>query len=111
MDGLAWCTSYGTHGERLGGFLCDAVITLRARPLDDRDLPLEAGSAALDERHVSRQTHLVDVAPRLEVVERIEDNVEGFEEVDVELRIFYVGMMRLQLDVWVEFAGRLLRDL
>jgi len=51
------------------------------------------------------------VAPGLEVVERVEDNVEGIEEVDVELRIFDVGMMRFQLDVWIESAGRLLCDL
>ena len=49
--------------------------------------------------------------PSVQIVERVEDEVEALEPVDVELGIFDVGMMRFDLDVRVEFAGGLFRDL
>jgi len=49
--------------------------------------------------------------PRFEIVQRIEDKVEGLEPIYVELRIFDVGMMRLKLDVRIELCRALFGDL
>jgi hypothetical protein len=51
------------------------------------------------------------MSARIEVIERIEDNAEALEPGDVETRILDVVVMRFDLDVRVEPACRLLRDL
>lgn len=51
------------------------------------------------------------MASGIEVVERIEDEVKALEPVDVELGVFDVGVVCLDIDVGVEPSGRLLRDL
>ena len=48
---------------------------------------------------------------RIEVVQRIEHKFEALKPFNIELRIFDVGMVRLELDVWVEFGGALFCDL
>ena len=47
----------------------------------------------------------------IDIIERIEDEFEAGKPVDVELRILNIGMICLQLDVRVEFAGAFLCDL
>jgi len=42
------------------------------------------------------------MSPRIEVVQRIEDDRKRLEPVDVELWIFYIGLKRIDLDIWVE---------
>lgn len=78
---------------------------------DDLNLTVEARGATLDQRYICRQAHLIHMSPRIQVIQRVENENETFEPFHVELRIFDVRMMRFDLDVWVELAGRLLRDL
>jgi hypothetical protein len=79
--------------------------------LDDLDLPVEASGAALHQRDICCQTHLVHMPPRIQVVERVEDDVEGLEPRDIELRALDVVVIGLDLDVGVELARRLFRNL
>ena len=73
--------------------------------LDNLNLPVESRCAALDQWDVSRQAHPVDMSPRIEIVERVEYQNEGFEPVDIKLRVFYVCVMCLDLDVGIELSG------
>ena len=77
----------------------------------DLHLPIEPGCPTLDQRYIRSQAHLVDMAPSIKVVQRIEDKIEPFEPADVELRIFYVGMMRFELDMGVKFCSGFFRNL
>jgi hypothetical protein len=74
-------------------------------------LAVETGSPTLDERHVRCQTHLVDVPPRLQVVQRIEDYPEAAKPFDAELGVFDVGVMGDDLDCPVKLFGDFLGDL
>jgi hypothetical protein len=130
VDGLRGRASDGADGERLGRVFGRAVVALGfalwlqlvsgygrefsecvSHLLDDLDLPVEARGAALDQRDIGGQTHLVHVPPRIEVIERIEDDVEGLEPRDIELRVLDVVVVGLDLDVGVEPARRLFRNL
>jgi hypothetical protein len=51
------------------------------------------------------------MSPRIQVVERIEDEAEALEPRDVELAILDVVVVRNDADVGVELAGRLFRNL
>lgn len=48
---------------------------------------------------------------RIEIVKGIEDECETLEPFYIELRVFDVGMVRLEPDVRVELGGALLCDL
>ena len=51
------------------------------------------------------------MSPRIEIVQRIEDEAEALEPRDVELAILDVVVVRNDADVGVELAGRLFRNL
>ena len=104
-------TAYGADRESLWRFLGVAVVAFALAFDDDLYLSVEASGAALDQRDVGRQTHLVDMASRIDIVQRIEDELEAGKPINVELWIFDVGMMCLQLDVRIEFGGALFCDL
>lgn len=78
---------------------------------DDFSMTLEARSPTIDHRHVRCDTHFVEVAPRVNVVESVEDYTELLEEVDVEPSVFDVRMIGFDLDIGIEFTRRLFRDL
>jgi hypothetical protein len=67
-------------------------------------MPAEACSATVHHGYVGRNAHFVDVSTRINIVKRIEDDVEALEKVDVESRIFDVRMVGLDVDVRVELA-------
>ena len=80
--------------------------------LNDRlNLPIESCRSTLNQGYIRRQAHFVDMPSRIEVVKGIEDECKALEPLYVELRIFDVCMVRLQLDVGIEFGGALLCDL
>lgn len=79
--------------------------------LDDLDLTVEPGGATLDQRDVSGKAHFVDMAAGVEIVESVEDEAEALEPVDIELGVFDVGVVRLDVDVGVKLSGRLFRNL
>lgn len=96
------------------GLRCDfrcAVVARRDALFDDLDLAIETCGPAFNERNVGRKAHLVDMASRIDIVERIEDDVELCEPFDVELGILDVCMVCFKLYVWVELLRYLLRDL
>lgn len=86
---LTGCTSDSADGEALRNLLRIAVVafgfpltwsadernenTYRTYPLDDLHLPIETGCATLDQRSACCQTHLVDMPPCFEIVQRIEN--------------------------------------
>jgi len=110
MDGLRGCASDGAYGEGLGRGFRRAVVAFGFAPLDNLDLSIEAGRATLDQRHIGGKAHPVDMSPRIEVVQRIEDEAEALEPRDVELAILDVVVVRNDADVGIELAGRLFRN-
>lgn len=73
--------------------------------LDDLDLAVETGGATLDQRDISGKAHLVDMTAGVKVVESVEDEVEALEPVDVELGVFDVGVVCLDIDVGVKLSS------
>lgn len=82
-----------------------------AHPLDDLDLAVEASSTALNQWYVGRQAHLVDMSARIQVVQRVEDEVEALEPRDVELVVFDVVVVCYDVNIGVELGSRLFRNL
>lgn len=111
MDGLAGRASNGADGKCFGNLLCVAIITLALALDDDLNLPVETRRATFDQRNVGRKAHFVDMSSRLQIVQCVEHQVESSEPLNVEVRIFDIGMMRFHLYVWIELGGALLRDL
>ena len=75
-----------------------------AHPLDNLNLAVEASGATLNQRDIGRETHLVDMSPRVQIVQRIEYDLKRLEPCNVELGVLDVVMVRLNLDVRVEPA-------
>jgi hypothetical protein len=50
------------------------------------------------------------VAPRVHIIERVEDQVEPGEPLQIELFVFDIGMMGNQLDVGIELPSYLFRN-
>lgn len=127
MDGLAGGASDGTDGEAFWRGLGAAIVAFALAlcwsirgfeagqtptDLNDRlNLTIEARCPTLNQRYISREAHFVDVASSVDIVERIEDDIETCEPIDIELWIFDIGVVGLQLDMRVEFRGALLGDL
>lgn len=49
--------------------------------------------------------------PRIQIVERIENNLEALKKLDVELGIFYVRVVGLELDARIELRRSFFRNL
>lgn len=99
------------NGERLGGLLGTTVIASGYALLDDLDLSVEPCRPTLYQRYVRRQAHLVDMAPRLEVVQRVENEVETPEKRHSKLRVLDIRMRSGDRGVRIEGLGDLFRDL
>ena len=78
---------------------------------DDLHLAVETSCSTLNQRHVGRQTHPVDMAPRIQVIQSIEHYVKCRKPIHVELAILDIGMIRFQFCVGLEFVGHILRNL
>lgn len=74
-------------------------------------MPVEACGATVHHGHVSRNTHFVDMSARIDIVKRVEDDIEALEKVDVESRVFDVRVIGFDVNIRVEFASRLLCNL
>jgi hypothetical protein len=79
--------------------------------LDDLYLPVEASGSALHQRNVGSKAHPVHMPPRIQVVQRVEDDIKRLEPRDVEVRVLDIVVVRLDLDVGVELSRRLLCNL
>jgi len=75
------------------------------------NVAVEAGGTTLDERYIASQAHLVDMSACIEVIERVEDDVELLEPCDVELRVLDVVVVGFDLDVGVELLRRFFGNL
>lgn len=84
---------------------------LAAHPLDDLDLAIEARGATLDQWHASCQAHFVDMAARIHIVERVEDETEGLKPRDIELGVLDVVVVCDDVNIGVELGSRLFRNL
>lgn len=110
VDGLTRRASDGADGEGFGSLFRGAVVAFRQALADGLDLAIEAGGATLDQRYVGSKAHAVDMAASVEVVEGVEDDNETAEPVDIELWVFDVCVMCLDLDIRVELGGGLAGD-
>lgn len=75
------------------------------------DLPVEARRPALYQRHVRRKAHLVDMPPRFQIIQGVEDEVELVEPRHSELCLLDVRMVGGDVGIGVEGLGDFLRDL
>jgi hypothetical protein len=75
------------------------------------NLAVESRGAALHQRNIRRKTHAVHMPARIQIIQRIEDEIERLEPCDIEPLILDIIMVRLDLDVRVEPARRLFRNL
>ena len=80
-------------------------------PDDDLDLAIEARSTTLNQGHICCQTHFVDMPSCVKIIQCIKDNVEALKPFYIELRVFDVGMVRLELYVRIEFCRALFGNL
>ena len=113
VHGLVGVVADGADGVALGLARRVALVALKAA-LDDRArLPQVALRAALDQGHAGGEAHPVDVAARVDVVEAVEHDVEGAEEVEGELWRLDVAVRRLDRELLAvrELEHRLPRDL
>jgi hypothetical protein len=127
MYWLTGCTSNGADWEALWDLLASAVVAFspsllcvslvheshkdRSYPFDDLNIAIEASRPTLDQRNIGRKAHLVDMTPSFEIIKSVENDCKRFEEINIELRILDVCMMRFDGDVRIEFRGCLLCDL
>ena len=79
---------------------------------DDRlNLTIESCCTTLNQGDVRSQAHLVDMPSRIKIIQGVEDECKRLKPLYIKLRVFDVGVMRLELDMRVEFGSALLRDL
>jgi hypothetical protein len=105
---LTWRAPNCAHWIALRSFFRSAVVASRNTLLNDLNLPIKPCRTTFDQRHICRQTHLIHMPPGFQVVESIEDQSESLEPLHVELGVFDVGVMRLQLHLRVELVRRIL---
>lgn len=111
MNGLAWSAADGANRECFRRLFGRTVVASRHSLLDDLDLAVEASSATLNEGNVSSQTHLVDVAPCVQVVEGVKHHCESAKPLNAELSVLDIGMVGHDLDRGIELFRYFLRDL
>lgn len=68
MYGLTWRASDGADRKGFWRFLRIAVVAFSLAFDNDLYLPIEAGSATLDQGHIGREAHLVDMSSCIEIV-------------------------------------------
>lgn len=111
VNRLAGCTTDCADGKTPGYWFRVAVVTLGLSAFDDLDLSIVASRPTLNKRYVCGETHPVDMFPSIQIVERVKDNVETLEPLDVKLRIFDVCVKRFKFDVGIELSSCLFGDL
>lgn len=111
MDRLAGSTADCADGETLGHRFCVAVVAFGLSTFDDLDLTIVASRSTLNQRYICGKTHPVDMFTSIQIVERVEYNVETLEPLYIELRVLDVCVKCFEFDVGVELSSRLLRDL
>jgi hypothetical protein len=111
MYWLTWGTSNSADGEALWCFLRSAIVTRRDTLLYDLDLSIETSSTTFNKRNVCSQAHLVYMPSCLQIVQCVEYYGEAFKPCYVELGIFDVGMVSLELDIRIKSMRCLFRYL
>ena len=111
VNRLAGSAANSADGEGLWRLLRGTVVASRDTLLDDLNLTIEPGCSALHQWYICRQTQLVHVSPRIQVIQRIEDDLEAAEPWNIELDIFDVGVVCDDLDVGIKRLRRVLGHL
>ena len=78
---------------------------------DNLNLAIETSSPTFNQWYVGSKTHLVDMSSSIQIIQRIEYNMELFKPANIELSFFNVRMIGFKVDVWIEFASCVLGDL
>ena len=102
---MYWHGRRASDGADWEAFWCLFLVTVVAfgGVLADRlDLAFEARCPTFYEKHIRQQTHAIDVTSGIQVIERVEDEVEGLEPSDVKVRLANVCMMSFYRDAGVE---------
>lgn len=84
MNGFARRIANSAAGE---SFLCrfwSAFVALAQSFLDKFDLALVSGSSGFDQRHISRETHAINMISGCSVVKSVQDHSEILEERETE---------------------------
>lgn len=71
-------------------------------PFDRLYLAVESSRSAFNEWHVCRKAHSVHISARVQIVQRIEHDREILIPFEIKLRITYVCMMWMDLDIGIE---------
>lgn len=64
-------------------------------------MTLVSGCPAVNHRDVCAYHHTVDMSSRIYIIQRIEDDTEAGEEIEIELGFLDVGMVVFYLDIFV----------
>lgn len=86
-------------------------LRIFANLFDNLNLTIEPGSPTLNQRHPGCKTHAIYMASCLEIVQRIEHDVEGPEPIHIELGIRDVCMVCFELSAGLELVRNFFRDL
>lgn len=93
MNGLARRASDCANWEALGNWFMGAVVALGCSLFDNLYLTIKACGSALDKRNISCETHFVNMPSCIQIIQRIENNIESFEPLDVKIVILDVRMV------------------
>jgi hypothetical protein len=96
------------HWIAFRSFFRCAVVASRNTLFNDLNLPIKPCRTAFDQRHICSQTHLVHMPSGFQVVESIENQSKCLEPLGIELGVFDVCVMRLQLHHRIELMRRIL---
>lgn len=80
-------------------------------PFNDLNLAVKPRRPTLNQGHARNETHVVHMASRGKVIERIEHDVERLEPVHVKPRIHDIRMVRFKLGARFEPMRNFLGDL
>lgn len=88
-----------------------STATRKAYLLDNLHLSVEPCCSALNQRHIGSQAHSINMSPGVEVVKRIENDIEGRKPVHIELSVLDVCMVRFQLCTRLKLMSHFLGNL
>lgn len=102
MYSLARRTPNRANWIALRRFFRRAVIASSDALLNNLDLPIETGCTTFDQRNVCGKAHFIHMPPGIEIIKSVEDHCKASKPIDIELCIFYVAVMCLELNIGIE---------
>lgn len=111
VDRLRRCVANRAARKRFLRRLRCALVALRQALLDQLHLAIVAARTALDQRHLRRQAHAVDVIASGAIVQRVQHDGELLVETDAVVGGEDAVVVRLDGDVRIEAERTLARHL